>query len=206
MNLYNLLPVFKVVEINNSVGIRTGHIIAQAPLKKVNYLATNASLGTGDGAENYVQNGSILYLDVDGELKSPIRVSAAIKGAQQPILHFTEELFTTGLSEELRHYALEFNDENIAYPRGIVLHLGDAFTTNNYVLGTEGGSAIALAAAKLAIVNDKGQFVLHTTLSAIGTAVTDYVGPLFNAVVTTLPDGETAAVELTVLAEVISIA
>jgi hypothetical protein len=206
MNLYNLLQEFKVVEINNSVAIRSGHIIAQAPLKKVNYLATNASLGTGDGVANFVENGSILYLDVDGELKSPIRVPAAIKGAQQAILHFTEELFTTGLSEELRHFALEFNDENIAYPRGLVLHLGDAFTTNNFVLGVEGGSAIALANGKLAIVNGLGQFVLHTTLTAIGTAVTDYVGPLFNVVVTTLPDGVTNAVELTVLAEVISIA
>jgi hypothetical protein len=206
MNVYNLLPVFKVVEINNAVGIRSGHIIAQAPLKKINYLATNATPGTGDGAQAYVENGSILYLDVDGELKSPIRVSAAIKGAQQPILHFTEELFTTGLSEELRHYALEFNDENIAYPRGLVLHVGDAFTTNNYVAGVEATVEVPFANAKLAIVNGLGQFVLHTTLAAIGTEVTNYVGPLFQVVQSTLPDGETLAVELTVLAEVISIA
>jgi hypothetical protein len=206
MNVYNLLPIFKVVEINNAVGIRSGHIIAQAPLKKINYLAGNASVGTNDGAAQYVENGSILYLDVDGELKSPIRVSAAIKGAQQPILHFTEELFTTGLSEELRHYALEFNDENIAYPRGLVLHVGDAFTTNNYVAGVEATVAVPFANARLAIVNGLGQFVLHTTLAAIGTAVTDYVGPLFQVVQSTLPDGETPAVELTVLAEVIAIA
>jgi hypothetical protein len=206
MNVYNLLPIFKVVEINNAVGIRSGHIIAQAPLKKINYLAGDASVGTNDGAAQYVENGSILYLDVDGELKSPIRVSAAIKGAQQPILHFTEELFTTGLTEELRHYALEFNDENIAYPRGLVLHVGDAFTTNNYVAGVEATVAVPFANAKLAIVNGLGQFVLHTTLAAIGTAVTNYVGPLFQVVQSTLPDGETLAVELTVLAEVIAIA
>jgi hypothetical protein len=217
MNVYNLLKKFKVVEINNAVGIRSGHIIAQAPLKKINYLAGNASVGTNDGTAEFVENGSILYLDVDGELKSPIRVSAAIKGAQQPILHFTEELFTTGLSEELRHYALEFSDDcvtgndnvqvcNIAYPRGLVLHVGDAFTTNNYVAGVEATVAVPFANAKLAIVNGLGQFVLHTTLAAIGTAVTDYVGPLFQVVQSTLPDGETLAVELTVLAEVIAIA
>ena len=206
MNVYNLLPIFKVVEINNAVGIRSGHIIAQAPLKKINYLAGNASVGTNDGTAQYVENGSILYLDVDGELKSPIRVSAAIKGAQQPILHFTEELFTTGLTEELRHYALEFNDENIAYPRGLVLHVGDAFTTNNYVAGVEATVAVPFANAKLAIVNGLGEFVLHTTLAAIGTEVTNYVGPLFQVVQSTLPDGETLAVELTVLAEVIAIA
>jgi hypothetical protein len=198
MNVYNLLPVFKVVEINNSVGIKSGHIIAQAPLRKIDYLATNATPGTGDGAQEYVENGSILYLDVDGRLKSPVRVNAAIKAAQQPILHFTEELFTTGLSEELRHYALEFNDENIAYPRGLVLHVGDAFTTNNFT-GT-------LATATLAVINGLGQFVLYADMAAVGTAVTDYVGPLFHVVPSTLPDGETDAAELTLLAEVVSIA
>jgi hypothetical protein len=198
MNVYNLLPVFKVVEINNAVGIRSGHIIAQAPLKKINYLATNATPGTGDGAQAYVQNGSILYLDVDGELKSPVRVNAAIKAAQQPILHFTEELFTTGLSEELRHFAVEFNDENIAYPRGLVLHVGDAFTTNNFT-GT-------LATATVAVIDGLGQFVLYADMAAAGSALTNYVGPLFHVVPSTLPDGETDAAELTLLAEVVSIA
>jgi hypothetical protein len=202
MNVYNLLPVFKVVEINNAVGIRSGHIIAQAPLRKINYLATNASPGTGDGAQAYVENGSILYLDVDGELKSPIRVNAAIRKAQKPILHFTEELFTTGLSEELRHYALEFNDENIAYPRGLVLHVGDAFTTNNFV-GT-------LSGATVGVVNGSGQIAIYANYAAAVTALTTgdatYDGPLFHVEESTLPDGETPAVELTVLAEVVSIA
>jgi hypothetical protein len=202
MNLYNLLPVFKVVEINNAVGIRSGHIIAQAPLKKANYLA---------GSAEYVENGSVLYLDVDGELKSPSFVNAAIKKAQKPILHFTEELFTTGLSEELRHFALEFSDDctvgndniqvcNIAYPRGLVLHVGDTFTTNNFT-GT-------LTGATIASVNGLGQFQLYANYAAAETAlkVTGYDGPLFHVVPSTLPDGETAAVELTVLAEVISIA
>lgn len=197
-NVYNLLPVFKVVEINNSVALRSGHIIAQAPLRKIDYLATNATPGTGDGAENYVQNGSILYLDVDGRLKSPIRVNAAVKAAQQPILHFTEELFTDGISEELRHFALEFNDENIAYPRGLVLHVGDAFTSNNFT-GT-------LATATVAVIGDQGQFVLYADMAAAGAALTNYVGPLFHVVPSTLPDGETDAAELTLLAEVVSIA
>ena len=198
MNVYGLLPVFKVVEINNSVGLKSGHLIAQAPLKKINYLATNASPGTGDGAQDYVENGSILFLDVDGELKSPIRVNAVVRAAQKPILHFTEELFTTGLSEELRHFAVEFNDDDIAYPRGLVLHVGDSFTTNNFT-GT-------LATATVAVINDLGQFVLYADMAAAGSALTNYVGPLFHVVPSTLPDGETAAPELTLLAEVVSIA
>ena len=198
MNVYNLLPVFKVVEINNSVGIKSGHIIAQAPLRKIDYLATNATPGTGDGAQEYVENGSILYLDVDGRLKSPVRVNAAIKAAQQPILHFTEELFTTGLSEELRHFAVEFNEDDIAYPRGLVLHVGDAFTTNNFS-GT-------LATATVAVIDGLGQFVLYADMAAAGSALTNYVGPLFHVEPSTLPDGETPAPELTLLAEVVSIA
>jgi len=198
MNVYGLLPVFKVVEINNSVGLKSGHLIAQAPLRKIDYLATNATPGSGDGAEDYVQNGSILFLDVDGRLKSPIRVNAAVKAAQQPILHFTEELFTTGLSEELRHFAVEFNDDDIAYPRGLVLHVGDSFTTNNFS-GT-------LATATVAVIDDAGKFVLYADMAAAGTALTNYVGPLFHVVPSTLPDGETDAPELTLLAEVVSIA
>lgn len=201
MNVYNLLPVFKVVEVNNAVGIRSGHIIAQAPLKKINYLATNATPGNGDGAAEYVENGYIFYLDVDGELKSPLRVNAAVKAAQPPILHFTEELFTTGLSEELRHFALEFNDENVAYPRGLVLNVGDSFTTNNYVVATE-SPTITLASGTIGIINDKGQIVVHSTLAKAQAA--DYTGPLFNVLPSTLPDGETDAVEVTLLAQVVS--
>lgn len=198
MNVYGLLPVFKVVEVNNAVGIKSGHIIAQAPLRKIDYLATNATPGTGDGAASFVENGYIFYLDVDGRLKSPIRVNAVVKAAQAPILHFTEELFTTGLSEELRHFAVEFNDENIAYPRGIVLNVGDAFTTNNFT-GT-------LATATVAVISDLGQFVLYADMAAAGSALTNYVGPLFHVLPSTLPDGETDAAELTVLATVASIA
>jgi len=184
---------FKVVEINNSVALRAGHIIAQAPLKKINYLATNANVGTEDGAAEYLENGYILYLDVDGELKSPIRASAAIKATQAPILHYTEELFTTGLTEQLKHFAVEWDEDDIAYPRGLVLHVGDTFTTNNFS-GT-------LTDATLAIVNPQGAFVVY---DAIGD-VPAYTGPLFHVVPSTLPDGETLAAELTLLAPFVTI-
>jgi hypothetical protein len=189
MNLYDLLPIFKVVEINNSVSIRTGHIIAQAELLKSDYLGVKAD---GTTPADYVENGYILYLDLNGKLKSPGNVDAIIKASQPAILHFTEELFTTGLSEELQHFAVEFNDENIAYPRGLVLHVGDAFTTNNFV-GTYAG-------ATLATVNAKGQIALHANKAGLPAS---YTGPLFNVVATKLPDGDTDAVELTVLAEII---
>ena len=91
MNIYDLLPTFKVVEINNVVGLRRGHIIAQAVMKKANYK---------DGNQGYVENGNIFYLDLDGELKTPGNVDPAIAAAQAPILHYTEELFD-GISHEL---------------------------------------------------------------------------------------------------------
>jgi hypothetical protein len=202
MNVYNLLKVFKVVEINNSVSIKSGHIIAQAPLRKPDYEGTDP---------DFVENGYILYLDVDGRLKSPVNVNAVIKASQPAILHFTEELFTTGLSEELRHFAVEFSDTDlivsdavvpVAYPRGIVLHVGDAFTTNNFT-GT-------LSGATIGVVTPIGQIAVYANYAAAETALTanngTYNGPLFHVVPSTLPDGETPAVELTVLAEVISIA
>lgn len=189
MNVYGLLPVFKVVEINNSVSIRSGHIIAQAELAKADYL---------DGEQQYVENGYVFYMDVDGKLKTPSKVNADIRKFQKPLLHFTEELFTTGLSEELRHFAVEFNDENIAYPRCLFLNIGDTFTTNNFV-GT-------VATATVAIISNNGQFALYANLAAAKSAVANYVGPLFHVLPSTLPDGETAAPELTVLAEVVSFA
>ena len=187
MNIHTLINNtwnFKVVEINNSVALRSGHIIAQAPLAKANFAG---------GSAEYLENGYILYLDIDGELKSPSEVDAAILAGQAPILHYTEELFTTGLTEQLKHFAVEWDEDDIAYPRGLVLHVGDTFTTNNFS-GT-------LTDATLAKINDDGEFVLADDKAGLGT----YTGPLFHVVPSTLPDGETEAAELTLLAQYVSL-
>lgn len=188
MNVYDLLPDFKVVEINNSVALRSGHMIAQSPLAKAGFV-TDA---------DYVENGYVLYLDVDGYLKTPGNASADVVAAGVPFLHYTEEIFTTGLTQELNKFAVEWNDDDECYPRALALYVGDAFTTNNYS-GT-------LSTATVAILDDNGAFVLYATLAAAKTGDATYVGPLFHVEPTTLPDGETDGAELTVLSTVVSFA
>lgn len=180
MNIYDLLPTFKVVEINNVVGLRSGHIIAQAVMAKADY---------ADGSQDYVQNGYILYLDVDGNLKSPGNVNAAVKQGA-PVLHYTEELFT-GISEELKHFAVEWNADDECYPRGLVLALNDAFTTNNFT-GTIGTATVAS-------VDDNGVLKVYDNMTALDADNVGYVGPVFNVIESTLPDGVTAAGEFTLV-------
>lgn len=170
---------FKVVEINNVVGLRSGHIIAQTPLAKAGQYS----------AREFVENGYILYLDVDGMFKAPGNANAAIKATQNPILHYTEELFT-GPLQELKEFAVEWDEDGIAYPRGIVLNIGDTFTTNNFV-------STFNTNATLLTVDAAGAFVQHVSLPA--TVVGGYTGPLFAAKASTLPDGINDAFEVTYL-------
>lgn len=156
---------YKVVEINNVVALRTGAIIAQAPLQKKGAYAN----------KDVVENGYILFLDVDGELKAP--ANATIKAA--PILHYTEELFVDKYTT-LNSFAVEFT-EGVAYPRGLVLTVGDSFTTDNVDTVETGLYKIA---------ND-GSFAVTAAKN----------GFTFYGVKTTLPDGITPAVELTYLGD-----
>ena len=160
---------YKVVEINNVVALRSGAIIAQAPLY-------NNEADTYYKEKAVVQNGFILFLDKDGILRAPGDATLKI----HPILHYTEELFTDRYTT-LNTFALEFVD-NVAYPRGLVLTVGDSFTTDNVTGDIEDG---------LFTINDDGVFV-----KAIANT-----GFLFSGVATTLPDGETAALELTYLGD-----
>lgn len=159
----NINGEYKVLEINNVVALRSGAIIAQAPLKKAGEFA----------AKNVVENGYVLFLDVDGELKAPADATMKVV----PVLHYTEELFTDRYIG-LNTFAVPFVD-NVAYPRGLVLTVGDSFTTDN----------VDQVAKGLYILANNGSFKKNATAS----------GHTFYGVVTTLPDGETPAVELTYL-------
>lgn len=163
---------YKVVEINNVVALRSGAIIAQAPLY-------NNESGTYYKDKTVVQNGFILFLDIDGKLRAP--KDAAVKLA--PILHYTEELFTDRYTT-LASFAVEFNQDHVAYPRGLVLTVGDTFTTNNVSGTIENG---------LFTINDNGEFIKAQPAT--------YTGFLFRGIKTTLPDGETEALELTYLGD-----
>lgn len=154
---------YKVVEINNVVALRAGAIIAQAPLMK-----------DGEYAEkDVVENGFVLFLDIDGELKAPKDATMTAV----PVLHYTEELFTDRYIG-LNTFAVPFVD-GVAYPRGLVLTVGDTFTTDNV---DEVGTG-------LYVIGDDGSFEEADTAN----------GHTFYGVETTLPDGVTPAVELTYL-------
>ena len=176
MNFINSLTVHKIVEPNKLTGLRTGHIVAQAPYRQV-------------AAETYLDNGNILFLDTAAEL-----VLADATGAQlkQPFLHYTEELmngpvlgtkyFTVDLDETL-------DEDAVCYPRAIALYEGDEFTTNNY----ETALTLASGTKYFGVI---GANNILEVLAAVPT--TAYEGPLFVAEKDTLAAGE-AAVHFTLI-------
>lgn len=122
--LYNLFPKFKIVEINNVAALRMGHIIAQTPAK-VNEVPTT-TVGSGDNAYKFLENGAIVGYDEAGTLKS----YDATKHTQ-PCLVYTEELITADMTNGLDQFADLFVN-GVVYPRALPLNLGDTFTTNNF--------------------------------------------------------------------------
>jgi hypothetical protein len=179
---------FKVLEVNNMVALRNGHMLSQVALPKDKFLG---------GSETYVQNGEIVFLDVDGKLatlnkfgttdgSTAITNAADVKPQVQPFIIFNEELMT-GPYTDLKYFAEVFDADDVAYPRALALYVGDSFTTNNYV-GTYAG-------AKYATINTDGKLALASALPT-----TAYRGPLFAVVPGYLPDGTSQGVEFTVIA------
>ena len=187
-NLYNE-TIFKVVEINNVVALRNGHMLSQIVLPKNKFLG---------GSETTIQNGEILFLDVDGKLATLNKVgttdgstaitnAADVKPQLQPFIIFNEELMT-GPYTDLKYFAEVFDADNVAYPRALALNVGDSFTTNNYV-GTYGTDI------KYATINGDGKLAIAAALPT-----TAYRGPVFACVPGYLPDGTSQGVEFTVIA------
>ena len=154
-------PKFKVLEVNDLVGLRNGHIIAQAPA------AADITKKTYDEYQ-FIENGLILGLGKDGKLANYDPAKHAV-----PFLHYTEELITFGVA--LDRFAVEVPTEvgENAYPRAIALYIGDTFTTDNVVVG-----GVNKAECYAKVVNG----VL--TLEADETKDT-----MFRAVKTTMPAG-----------------
>lgn len=148
------LPTFKVVEVNNSTGLRSGHVLAQFPPASTLTAVTKGTL-------SFYENGILMSLSADGELDN-------YSGVGAPILHYTEELNT--IVNGLKYFAVP-DDE---YPRGVVLYIGDSFTTDN-VDGTISTAKFAKVVAGVA------------TLQTVADKDT-----VFIATPTTLPDGSDA--------------
>ena len=125
--LINLLPKFKLVEINNVAALRMGHVIAQTPA----YVDGDGAKVTATvvGEYKFVENGLIVGYDATGVLAN----YEAAKHSQ-PCLIYTEELITANLVEGLDQFAeLVPGANKPVYPRALPLNLGDTFTTNNIV-------------------------------------------------------------------------
>jgi hypothetical protein len=181
--------VFKVLEVNNIAALRTGHILSQVELPKTKFLGR---------AETYIQNGEIVFLDVDGKLatRNNLGESATdgttdivnakdISNQLEPFIIYNEELMT-GPYTDLKYFAEVFDEDNLCYPRALALNVGDSFTTNNYV-GTYAG-------AKYATINTDGKLAIAAVLPT-----TAYRGPVFACVPGYLPDGITQGVEFTLV-------
>lgn len=118
--LYNLLPKFKIVEINNVAALRMGHVIAQVP-------AEAGKVATKEvGDYKFLENGVIVGLDRTGYL---VNYEAGVQA--QPCLVYNEELITADFTGGLDQFAEQFDEEGIVYPRALPLNIGDTFTTNN---------------------------------------------------------------------------
>lgn len=121
MSILNYLPEFKVVEINRSTGLVTGHILSQFPLDPASALIKTV------GGHDVVENGFIVGLGKDLKIDG---YNPAVHAA--PFLLFTEELIT--FLGGLNRFATEEDADGDIYPRGVGLFVGDAFTTNNYAV------------------------------------------------------------------------
>jgi hypothetical protein len=181
---------FKVLEVNNIAALRNGHMLSQIVLPKNKFLG---------GSATYIENGEIVFLDVDGKLATLNKVgttdgstaitnAADVKPQLQPFIIFNEELMT-GPYTDLKYFAEVFDADNVAYPRALKLNVGDSFTTDNYVVG-----AGTQANGAYATINGNGKLSTSNVLPT-----TAYRGPLFAVASTTLPDGVTAAMEFTVI-------
>lgn len=164
----SFLPTFKVFEVNNLVGLRNGHILAQMRADVENI--AKSAVKNNNGVE-YLENGIIVGLDAEGTISNydPAKHDA-------PFVHYTEEILTW--LPELRLFACPIED-GVVYPRAIALYVGDTFTTNNHVEVDEEADRATLKFAK---VTD-GVLELQTAADE---------NTMFMATDSTLPDGSPA--------------
>jgi hypothetical protein len=144
MGILNYLPTFKVVEVNRSTALISGHMLAQyqADLSEITKKTVGSTL--------FVENGLIVGLGSD------LKIANFNKSVHsQPFIVFTEELNT--VVNGLKYFANEVVDGEV-YPRSLALYVGDTYTTNNY-------SGTLSASTKFAKVVD-GVITLQTAADA----------------------------------------
>lgn len=111
------LPEFKVMEVNNLTGLRSGHMLSQVKV--------NAGIAkTGDG--KWIENGIIVGLNKDGTIGNYDK-----NVHKTMFVHYTEEILT--FLPDLKYFAVPVEETGDTYIRAIALYTGDTFTTNNCV-------------------------------------------------------------------------
>lgn len=116
MSYYGKFTTHKVVEMNQSTGLRTGHMVAQ----------TRLDVEEGDSFDN----GYILALDVTQDA-----LKLATGNESRVFIHFTEE-YQPIMKAGLKYFSvplMEDADKNkYCYPRAIAIYENDAWTTDNF--------------------------------------------------------------------------
>lgn len=123
MNIFEQLGGHAIVELNQSTGLRTGHLVAQAKFANTENMKE-------------LDNGYILALNEKGEL----RLAGADETAY--FLHYSEEhiKYLDTASLDMFTVPLKANGKDVdAYPRAIALYEGDVFTTDNFEGEPESG-------------------------------------------------------------------
>ena len=153
------LPEFKVFEVGSLTGLRVGHVVSQQPAA-----ASIAKKAVGDN--NFIENGIIMGLNVDGELAN------WTEGVM--FVHYTEELNT--FIDELKYFAVPVEDKT--YPRGIALYAGDSFCTNNVAAEVEGAKYAKVVNGILnlqTVADDDTHFSVKESTLPTGEKAYDFV-------------------------------
>ena len=178
MSYYSNFGTHKVVEVNQSTGLRTGHMVAQTPFLK------NSLDGEG------LDNGYILALSSTAD-----ELVLAASDAKHIFMHFTEEhMPVLGRSAGLKYFTVPYikgadedGKEDYCYPRAIALYTNDTWTTDNFKGDLPAAGELAWATV------EEGQ------LKIVEVGEDPLTGHVFKVVATTLPDAVTPAGQFTYL-------
>lgn len=166
MSYYGKFTTHKVVEMNQSTGLRIGHMVAQTPFVK------------GEQELDSLDNGYILGLDT---AKDELKLAAGTES--KLFIHFTEEHMPI-MNAGLKYFSVPFmgaGETAYCYPRAIAIYENDAWTTDNFSGDFAEGKTTAWAVVKDGVLDLK--------------ATQPASGHIFLAKKTTLPDGVTDAAQ-----------
>ena len=109
-----------MVDLNQSTGLRTGHVVAQQA-----YANTTAFNAKGE-VVNYLDNGLLMVLNAKGELDLANSTEGSV------FVHADEEHIKFMDNASLDMFTLYLDAKEKTYPRAVALYEGDKFTTDMF--------------------------------------------------------------------------